>query len=64
CGFAVYGNPGSGGGGTPSWFSTTAVGVAEVSPSGNTVTIPAATLSGGATVNLGANDTYIALYCH
>lgn len=63
CDFAVYGSPGSGGGGTQSWFSGTAVGVAEVSPSGTTFTIAAQTLV-GSTVDFGTNDTYIAAYCH
>lgn len=63
CDFAVYGTPGSGGGGTQSWFSGSAVGVAEVSPSGSTFTVAAQTLV-GATVDFGTNDTYIAAYCH
>lgn len=65
CDFAVYGNPGSGGGGTNSWFSATAVGVSEVAPSGNTFTVPATTLPPPNTVDFQANqDTYVALYCH
>jgi len=64
CGFAVYGSPGSGGGSTQAWFSMTQVGLSEVTPSGNSFTIPAATLGGGGTVQFGTDDTYIALYCH
>jgi hypothetical protein len=65
CGFAVYGQPGSGSGSAASWFSMTSVGIAEVSPSGGSFTVPAATLGGGATVKFDpSSDQYIALYCH
>jgi hypothetical protein len=65
CGFAVYGNAGSGGTGSPAWFSMTSIGISEVSPSGSSFTVPAATLGGGGTVQFDpSSDTYIALYCH
>jgi hypothetical protein len=65
CGFAVYGNAGSGGAGSPAWFSMMSVGLSEVSPSGTSFTVPAATLGGGGTVQFDPSpDTYIALYCH
>jgi hypothetical protein len=65
CGFAVYGVPGSGTGGTASWFSQTQVGIAEVSPAGNSFTVPAASLGAGNNVQFDAgSDQYITVYCH
>lgn len=65
CDFAVYGQPGSGTGSQPAWFSGTAVGVSEVTPSGGTLSVPAGTLPPPNTVDFHANvDQYIALYCH
>jgi hypothetical protein len=65
CDFAVYGQPGSGGTGSPAWFSGTQVGIAEVTPSGNTLTVPSQSLGAGNTVKFDANsDQYIAVYCH
>lgn len=65
CDFAVYGQPGSGGSNAPSWFSGTQVGVAEVTVSGTSFTIPAVTLPPPSTVDFRASsEQYIAVYCH
>lgn len=62
CGFAVYSNnTGTG----KQWNSMTTLGLSEVTPSGGTFTIPAATLPPPNTVDFQGNtDQYIALYCH
>lgn len=63
CGFAFFSN--MSGGSTYSWTSMTGVGLSEVSPSGNTFTIPPGTLGAGQTVDLNrGQDQFIALYCH
>lgn len=62
CSWAIYAALGSG---SAVWNSSTAVGIAEVTPSGNTFTVPATTLPPGNTVDLFAGrDNYFALYCH
>jgi hypothetical protein len=64
CSWAIYAVVG-GGGGAATWNSSTAVGIAEVTPSGNTYTVPAASLPPGSTVDFYAGkDNYFALYCH
>ena len=64
CGWAIYANLG-GGSGSAIWNSSTAVGIAEVTPSGNTFTVPASSLPPGSTVDFYAGkDSYFALYCH
>jgi hypothetical protein len=43
----------------------TAVGISEVSPSGNSIAIPAAALPSPNKIQFQANsDQFIALYCH
>lgn len=65
CGFAFFANGSGSGSSTYSWTSMTAVGLSEVSPSGNTFTIPHGTLGGGQTPELDrGRDQFIALYCH
>lgn len=62
CGFAPYSNNGGSG---QQWNSMTSLGMGEVTPSGGTFTIPAATLTPPNTVDTQANtDQYIAVYCH
>lgn len=62
CGFAPYSNNGGSG---QQWNSMTTLGLSEVTPSGGTFTIPAATLTPPNTVDVQANaDQYIAIYCH
>jgi hypothetical protein len=65
CGFAFYGVAGSGTGGSPTWNAMTAVGISEVSPSANSISVPAAALPSPNKVQFDANtDQFIALYCH
>lgn len=47
------------------WNSAASLGFAEVTPSGNSFTIPAGTLPGSNTVQFqGGTDFYFAEYCH
>jgi hypothetical protein len=65
CGFAFYGVAGSGTGGTPTWNSMTGIGISEVSPTGNSISVPSAALPAPNKVQFDANtDQFIALYCH
>jgi len=64
CGFAFYGNAGSGTGGSPVWNSMTAVGLTEVTLSGGSFSVPAGTLPPPNKVQFDTTDQYIALYCH
>jgi hypothetical protein len=62
CGWAIWATFN---GTTNSWNSMTAAGLSEVTPSGNSYTVPAATLGQGQQVKFAAGkDQYLALYCH
>lgn len=65
CGFAFWGNAGSSGNSAPAWTPMTAVGLSELTVSGNSFTIPPASLPPGNTVDIHAGqDMFFALYCH
>ena len=61
CGYAIYA---SAGGGTSQWASMTNLGINEVTPSGNSFTVPAATPNSGTADFFAGKDTYVAPYCH
>jgi hypothetical protein len=60
CGYAIYTSNGSN---PPQWASMTNLGINEVTPSGNSFTVPAATISGSVDF-YAARDAYVAPYCH
>lgn len=63
CGFAFYGNGPAAS--AYQWTSMTMVGLSEVTPSGNTFTIPSQPLSSGNSVEVSPGENLrIALYCH
>ena len=62
CGFATYTNNGGTG---YAWSSMTTLGIAEVTPSGGSFSVPATTLPPPNTVDFAAaTDQYVVTYCH
>ncbi len=61
CGFATYENNGTG----FAWSSMTTMGIAEVTPSGGSFSVPATTLTPPSSVDFTAGAyQYVATYCH
>ncbi len=61
CGFATYENNGTG----FTWSSMTTMGIAEVTPSGGSFSVPATTLPPPNSVDFAAGAyQYVATYCH